>query len=460
MTLVDQPRGASQRARRNNGRIPPHDLEAEASVLGAAMLSPPALDSIEDTGLCAEDFYRPAHQHIYASMMRLTARGEPIDTITVTHQLRQDGLLDQIGGAAALHALQNATPSISNADRYATLVRQSALLRRLIHAAGDIAELGYDSETSAAEGTLDQAEQRLHRLTLAQHTATVSEADQLLPGWIERLEARVDSGGGITGVSTGLRDLDVLTSGLQPGSLTIVGARPAVGKSAFALGIAAHVAIELRRPVLFVSLEMPHDELLARLVSLLGKVDSTRLRSATLSEPDWARIGKAHTRLTGAPLVLDDDSTATVGAIRARARRLRARYKDLALVVVDYLQLLGTPVGARVENRQLVVDENTRMLKLLARDLAVPVLATSQVSRAVEARADKRPMLSDLRESGAIESHSDVVAALYRDELYNPASSDRGMAELNLLKHRNGPTGCVRLAFLGAYTMFASAARP
>ena len=246
-----------------------------------------------------------------------------------------------------------------------------------------------------------------------------------------------------------------MTSGLQPGSLTIVGARPAVGKSAFALGIAAHVAIELRRPVLFVSLEMPHDELLARLVSLLGKVDSTRLRSATLSEPDWARIGKAHTRLAGAPLVLDDDSMATVGAIRARARRLRARYKDLALVVVDYLQLLGTPSGARVENRQLVVDENTRMLKLLARDLAVPVLATSQVSRAVEARADKRPMLSDLRESGAIESHSDVVAALYRDELYNPASSDRGMAEVNVLKHRNGPTGCVRLAFLGAYTMFA-----
>ena len=239
-----------------------------------------------------------------------------------------------------------------------------------------------------------------------------------------------------------------------------MGARPAVGKSAFALGIAAHVAIELRRPVLFVSLEMPHDELLARLVSLLGKVDSTRLRSATLSEPDWARIGKAHTRLAGAPLVLDDDSMATVGAIRARARRLRARYKDLALVVVDYLQLLGTPSGARVENRQLVVDENTRMLKLLARDLAVPVLATSQVSRAVEARSDKRPMLSDLRESGAIESHSDVVAALYRDELYNPASSDRGMAEVNILKHRNGPTGSVRLAFLGAYTMFASVARP
>jgi replicative DNA helicase len=195
-------------------------------------------------------------------------------------------------------------------------------------------------------------------------------------------------------------------------------------------------------------------------VSLLGKVDSTRLRSATLSQPDWARIGKAHTHLAGAPLVLDDDSMATVGAIRARARRLRARYKDLALVVVDYLQLLGTPAGARVENRQLVVDENTRMLKLLARDLAVPVLATSQVSRAVEARADKRPMLSDLRESGAIESHSDVVAALYRDELYNTAWTDRGMAEVNVLKHRNGPTGCVRLAFLGAYTMFASAARP
>lgn len=428
-------------------------------MLGAALLSPEALDVASDDGLAADDFYRPAHQHIYDAMVRLAAVGEPIDVITVAHRLREDGLLDQVGGLGLLHTLQNATPAISNAVRYARIIRQAALLRRLIHVASDISELAYSSDTAASEATLDEAEQRLHRLTLTEHTATVAEADQLLPGWIERLEDRVDAGGGITGVSTGLTDFDHLTSGLQPGSLNIIGARPAVGKSAFALGIAAHVAIELRRPVLFVSLEMPHDELVGRLVSLLGRVDSSRLRSATLDARDWTKVATAHQALNGAPLVLDDDSSATVAAIRARARRVRAKYKDLALVVVDYLQLLGSP-AARVENRQLAVDENTRMLKLLARDLDVPVIATSQVSRAVEARADKRPMLSDLRESGSIESHSDIVAALYRDELYEPASPDRGLAEVNILKHRNGPTGTVKLAFVGQYTLFASAARP
>lgn len=459
MTATDEPLRPASHGSHGARQVPPHNLEAEASMLGAALLSPQVLDVASDDGLAAEDFYRPAHQHIYDAMVRLAAVGEPIDVITVAHRLREDGLLDQVGGLGLLHTLQNATPAISNAVRYARIIRQAALLRRLIHVASDISELAYSSDTAASEATLDEAEQRLHRLTLTEHTATLAEADQLLPGWIERLETRIDAGGGITGVSTGLTDFDHLTSGLQPGSLNIIGARPAVGKSAFALGIAAHVAIQLRRPVLFVSLEMPHDELVGRLVSLLGHVDSSRLRSATLDARDWTKVATAHQALNGAPLVLDDDSSATVAAIRARARRVRAKYKDLALVVVDYLQLLGSP-ATRVENRQLAVDENTRMLKLLARDLEVPVIATSQVSRAVETRADKRPMLSDLRESGAIESHSDIVAALYRDELYEPTSPDRGLAEVNILKHRSGPTGTVKLAFVGQYTLFASAVRP
>jgi replicative DNA helicase len=406
--------------------------------------------------LHAEDFYKPAHGHVFEAVSSLYGAGEPVDPVTVAEELRRADLLDAVGGPAALVSLQAGTPATSNAARYARIVEEHALLRRLIAVAGEIAEMGYSLPDDVASA-LDRAESLVFDVAERRVTDSLAPIKDLLSANLDRLEALYEKGDAITGIPTGYHDLDELLSGLQPSTLVVVGARPAMGKTAFALGMASHAALDARRPVLFFSLEMSHLELTQRLLCAEARVDSTRMRNGRLAEADWSKISHAVGRLAEAPIFIDDNPHLTVMEIRAKSRRLKARVGDLGLVVIDYLQLMSGRNNA--ENRQVEVAEISRGLKILARELECPVVALSQLSRALELRADKRPMLADLRESGSIEQDADVVTFLYRDEVYNAESADRGTAEVLVSKHRSGPTGMVRLAWLDHYTRFANMAK-
>ena len=424
-------------------------------MIGAMLLSRDAIGQVSEQGLVPADFYRPANQHIFDAIRALYSSGNPADTVTVADELRRNDLLDEVGGTEALHELQNATPSISSAGHYAKIVQDTAMLRRLIHVAGDIAELAYGGPDDVAKA-LDEAESKVFQIAEQRVVDSTRPLDELLAQAMDDLQATFDRGDSITGVPTGYTDLDELLSGLQRSSLYIVGARPAMGKTAFGLGLATHIAQLAHQPVLVFSLEMGHAELTQRILSSEARVDSTKLRTGRLAEADWAKIGKAIGRLE-VPLFLDDNPRVTVMEMRAKARRIKARFGGLALIVVDYIQLMSG--GGSAENRQLEVSEISRGLKILARELEVPIVALSQLSRQLEARADKRPMLQDLRESGSLEQDADVVMFLYRDEVYNPESADKGSAEVIVAKHRSGPIGTKRLVFLGQYTRFDNAAR-
>jgi replicative DNA helicase len=450
-TRSDGPRRQSS----SRGRVPPHNIEAEESVLGALLLSREAIGAVSEMGLNPSDFYRPAHRHIFDAVRALYASAAPADTVTVADELRRAGLLDEVGGPEALHELQNATPAISSAGHYAKIVQETALLRQLIFAAGDIAELAY-SEPDDVVKALDEAETKVFNVAEQRVTDSTRTIEELLPEVMDHLQETYDRGDTITGVPTGYTDLDELLSGLQNSALYIVGARPAMGKSSFALGMASHVAQHSAKPVLMFSLEMGHQEMTQSILASEARVDRTKLRTGKLAEADWAKIGKAIGRLE-VPLFLDDNPRVTVMEIRAKARRIKARFGGLGLILVDYIQLMGGSSAA--ENRQLEVSEISRNLKILARELEVPIVALSQLSRGLEARADKRPMLSDLRESGSLEQDADVVMFLYRDEVYHPDSPDKGSAEVIIAKHRAGPIGTKRLVFLGQYTRFDNAAR-
>jgi replicative DNA helicase len=436
MASPDQaPPNSSNRGGSNPaGRVPPHNLQAEESLLGAMLLSREAVAAAAEL-VTANDFYKPAHGHVYDAVSTLTARGEPVDPVTVADELRRADLLDAIGGSSTLLSLQANTPATSNAARYATIVEEHALLRRLI---GVAESMVYD---------------------LSQHRITDSTAElrDLLAETLGRIEEMYDRGDSITGTPTGYTDLDTLTAGLQPEALIVVGARPAMGKTAFALGMAAHAAMTANRPVLFFSLEMSRLELSQRLLCSEARVDSSRVRNGKLDDNDWSRITSAVGRLAEAPIWLDDNPNVSIMEIRGKARRLRSKIGDLGLVVVDYIQLMTGRTSA--ESRQVEVAEISRGLKILARELHCPVVALAQLNRSLEQRADKRPMLSDLRESGALEQDADVVMFLYRDEIYNPESPDQGTAEVLVAKHRSGPTGVSKLAFLSHYTRFANMAR-
>lgn len=437
-----------------DGRIPPHNLPAEEAVLGAILLSREALGSVVEAGLRYDDFYKPAHQHIYDAACAVSQTGGPADTITVADELRRVGLLDMIGGVETLHRLQNATPAISNAAHYAKIVADAAMLRRLIMVAGDISELAYSGPENVDQA-LDEAETRVFKVADRRVADTYAEIGELMKDAIDRIEENYARGDTITGTATGYADLDELLSGLQPSTLNIIGARPAMGKTAFGLGMATHIAKTTSRPVLVFSLEMGHVELTQRILSSEAEVDSTRIRNGNLSESDWAKIGRAIGRLE-VPLFLDDNPRVTVMEIRAKARRLKMQRGDLAMILIDYLQLMTG--GGNAENRQLEVSEISRNLKILARELEVPIVALSQLSRNLESRADKKPVLSDLRESGSLEQDADVVMFLYRDEVYNKESPDRGAADLFVAKHRAGPIGDMRLVFRAQYTRFDNAA--
>jgi replicative DNA helicase len=436
------------------GRVPPHNLQAEESMLGAMLLSREAIGAAVE--VCrTDDFYKPAHGHVFDAINSLYSAGEPADPVTVAEELRRAGLLDAIGGPAVLVSLQNATPAISNAARYAHIVEEHALLRRLIGVAGEIAELGYAMPDDVA-AAVDRAESLMFEVADRRITDTTSVLRDLLEKGLERIEQLYGRGDEITGVPTGYLDLDHQLSGLQPSTLVIIGARPSVGKTAFALGMAAHAAVAHHVPVLFFSLEMGELEITQRLLCGEALVEATRLRNGKLLDTDWPKISQAIGRLGEAPLYIDDNPNLTIMEIRAKARRLKSK-QGLGLIVIDYLQLMTGRNHA--ENRQVEIAEMSRGLKILARELEVPVVALSQLSRNLESRQDKRPMLSDLRESGSLEQDADVVMFIYRDEVYNPESTDRGMAEIIVAKHRNGPTGTARLVYRNQYTRFDNMAR-
>ena len=433
--------------RRASGRVPPHNLEAEESLLGAMLLSRDAITAAVEAHVETSDFYKPAHGHIYEAIQSLHGQGEPSDPVTVAEELRRADLLDNIGGRVALLQIQANTPASANAGHYARIVKELALLRRLIGVAGDIAEMGYD-ETDDVTETLDRAEALVFEVAERRVSDSMVGIRDALQDTLDDLESRYGDDSELIGMPTGFDEIDKKLHGLQRSNLVILAARPGMGKTSLALGLAKNVAMGTGKPVVFFSMEMGALELTKRLLSMEAGVDATKLWTANLSEPDWGKISHAVGRLAEAQLHIDDNPHCTVMEMRAKARRLRARHGDLGLVIVDYIQLM-TPssTGRRSENRQVEVSEISRGLKILARELECPVIALSQLNRQLEYRQDKRPMLADLRESGGLEQDADVVAFIYRDEVYNPESDDRALAEIIIAKHRNGPTGTARLVF-------------
>ena len=443
---------------RGSGRVPPHNLEAEESLLGAMLLSRDAISVATETRVETSDFYKPAHSHIYDAILALYALGEPVDPVTVAEELRRVDLIDALGGRATLLRLQAQTPASANAVHYAKIVNELALLRRLIAVAGDIAEMGY-TDTGEVIETLDRAESLVFEVAQHRVTDSMTNVHDALQMTLDQLESLFGTDGEITGARTGYTELDNMLLGLQPSNLIVVAARPGAGKTAFALGAAASVAMTARRPVMFFSMEMGVLELTKRLLAAEARVDLRRLQTGNIPTDDWTRLSHGVGRLGEAPLFIDDNPHCTVMEMRAKARRVKARNGDLGLIVVDYLQLMTPSTSRRSENRQVEVAEISRGLKILARELDCPVMALSQLNRQLEYRQDKRPMLADLRESGSLEQDADVVMFLYRDDMYNPNSEDRGMAEVIVSKHRNGPTGVTKLSFASNFTRFADMAK-
>jgi len=447
VTITDIRRGDAENSK---PRIPPHNVDAEASLLGAMMLSEEAISTVLELGLTDQDFYKPAHRHIFDAIRALTIGGEPVDPVTVGEELRKAALLEGIGGLDALVRLQNATPAISSAERYATIVRDAAKLRRVITAAAAIAEIAY-SEPPDVDKALDEAESKIYDVSAGKLNEGAQQLNDLLMQSLETIEERWNNPNSLTGVPTGFTKLDELLLGLQPGALNVIGARPGMGKSALALNMAVNVARNTMRPVIFFSLEMSAYELSQRVLASEASVPSEVLRGAAPSERQWTEIGRAVGRLD-IPLIIDDSPSTSIGSMRARARRVRLAHGDLALIVIDYLQLMGG--NTKVENRQLEVSEISRNLKLMAREFNVPIVALSQLSRNLENRGDKRPNLSDLRESGAIEQDADVVMFIYRGEAAGDSTAARGTADLIVAKHRAGRTDSVKLAWIEPFTRF------
>ena len=442
-------------------RVPPHDLDAERAVIGAMLVSETAVAVVAER-LAAEDFYSEVHRIIYGAMMRLYSRGEPIDQLTLTNELRSVNEFERIGGRPYVFQIVESVPTAANAGRYADIVRGKALLRAIIDVGSRITEDAFREPEDVSEA-LDSAEQLVYGVsnrTLREHLAPVSE---LAPGALEMIQRLYEQEGEVTGVETGFEDLDHLTTGFHKSDLIILAARPAMGKTAMALNAIWHASGEKKMPVAIFSLEMSKEQLVQRLISQTTRIPAQALRSGNVKAEDWPKLVRGVAEVSRAPIWIDDTAGVTLMEIRAKVRRLASQLNvagemPLSLVVVDYLQLM-VGQGNRAENRQQEIAEISRGLKVLARDLDVPVLAIAQLSRAVEARHDKRPLLSDLRDSGAIEQDADMVMFLYRDEYYNSDSDDKGIAEVIVGKHRNGPTGKVQLAWMEQYTKFASLAR-
>src|ERR671925_116390 len=457
--LRSRPMAAAVRAERPiaEAHVPPQNLDAEESVLGAMMLSPGAIAVVSEILTSdGREFYRESHAKIYRAALGLYVKGEPVDAITLADELDERGELEDAGGKVRVQELAATVPATANAGHYAQIVRENATLRGLIRAGGEIARLGWERPGEATE-LVDQAEQVVFELSQQRARGEFSHIEDLLKESFERITALYESGADVTGVPSGFRDLDRITSGFQEGNLIIVAARPSMGKSALGLCIAANLAVRRGIPVAIFTLEMSKAEVTQRLMCSEAKVESQRLRTGKLAKEDWPRLTAACDKLAKAPIYVDDTGSITMMEIRSKARRLKSREPNLGLIIVDYMQLMTSGVSA--ENRVQEVSQISRSLKVLARDLDVPILALSQRSRAVEQRHDKRPILSDLRESGSLEQDSDLVMFVYRDEYYLGEESDQqGIAEVQLAKHRNGPTGLAKLSFLRRYAKFADLA--
>jgi replicative DNA helicase len=438
-------------------KMQPHSLEAEQSVLGGLLLSADGWDSVAEE-VTAPDFYRPGHRLIFRQIHILAEALEPIDVITVADKLEASGDLEAAGGLSYLAELAQNTPSASNIRAYAQVVRERASLRRLIEAAQEIADSGFKPEGRSAEKLINEAERRIMQISEEGPKAGGPVGvNPLLKGALDRIEELSASGGGITGVSTGFTDLDEMTSGLQPSDLVIVAGRPSMGKTSFAMNLVENAVLNQDKPVLTFSMEMPADQLIIRMLSSIGRINQTRIRRGELEQEDWPRLSAAVNKLKDVPLFIDDTPALTPTEVRSRTRKVFREHGGLALIMVDYLQLMQ--VAGSSEGRTAEISEISRSLKAIAKEFSVPMVALSQLNRSLEQRPNKRPVNSDLRESGAIEQDADVIMFIYRDEVYNEESPDKGTAEIIIGKQRNGPIGTCRLAFLGEHTRFENLAR-
>jgi replicative DNA helicase len=438
-------------------RLPPHSIEAEQSVLGGLLLDNSAWDRVADM-LSVDDFYRDDHRRIYRQIGKLIEYSRPADVVTVAEAIESSEDKGKTGGLAYLGSLASSTPSAHNIRRYGEIVREKSIMRRLVTVGNEIADSAVTPTGKDVSQLLDEAESKVFEIAEAgaKGRQGFQDIQTVLTGVMERIDTlyQRDNPSEITGVPTGYTDLDSMTSGLQEGDLVIIAARPSMGKTALALNMAEHVAVDNRLPVAVFSMEMSSSQLATRLLGSVGRLDQHKLRTARLTDDDWGRLTHAVGKLHDAPIHIDESPGLNCLELRARARRLHRQYGKLGLIVIDYLQLMSGTASARGENRATEISEISRSLKGLAKELKVPVIALSQLNRSVEQRQDKRPVMSDLRESGAIEQDADLILFIYRDEVYNQDSPHKGKAEIIVGKQRNGPIGSVMLTFLGQYTRF------
>ena len=442
-------------------KVPPHSIEAEQSVLGGLMLDNERWDDVAER-VVADDFYTRPHRHIFTEMARLQESGSPIDLITLAESLERQGQLDSVGGFAYLAELSKNTPSAANISAYADIVRERAVVREMISVANEIAEAGFDPQGRTSEDLLDLAESRVFKI--AESRANKDEGPKNIADVLDATVASIEQlfqqpHDGVTGVNTGYDDLNKKTAGLQPSDLIIVAARPSMGKTTFAMNLVENAAMLQDKPVLIFSLEMPSEQIMMRSLASLSRVDQTKIRTGQLDDEDWARIsGTMGILLEKRNIYIDDSSGLTPTEVRSRARRIAREHGGIGLIMIDYLQLMRVP--ALSDNRTLEIAEISRSLKALAKELNVPVVALSQLNRSLEQRADKRPVNSDLRESGSIEQDADLIMFIYRDEVYHENSDLKGIAEIIIGKQRNGPIGTVRLTFNGQWSRFDNYAGP
>ena len=432
-------------------RVPPQNIEAEQSVLGSILIEQSAIAKISDI-LQPEDFYREAHKMVYRAAMTLFERGEAIDFITVIDTLRREESLERAGGISYITSLANGVPTAANIVFHAKIVQEKSLLRRLIHAATDIAALGY-AETEEVERVLDQAEQKILEVATRKIGQDYAPIKEIIFSTLDKIDEMHKAKGGITGLSTGFTNLDKLTGGFQRSDLILIAARPSMGKTAFVLNVAQHMATRDKKSVAIFSLEMPREQLALRMMCAEGLIDSQRFRTGAMSSEEWKNLVDAADRLSASPMFIDDTAGVNAVELRNKARRISKEH-GLDCIIIDYLQLMDGGAHSRIDNRQQQISDISRSLKALARELQVPVIALSQLSRGPESRTSRKPMLSDLRESGSLEQDADMVAFLYREDYYNPETEKKNLTELIIAKNRNGPTETVELYFHKNFTRF------
>ena len=438
-------------------RVPPQNVEAEQAVLGAMMIEREAISKVSEV-IRPEDFYREAHRLIFNAMMELFNKNEAVDLVTVVEVLRRDEKLEGAGGIAYVSALANSVPTAANVMYHARIVEEKALLRQLINTATHVAGMGYEANEEVAV-IMDKAEKLILEVSNRKAGQEFASIKNIIFDVFDKVSELYSSKGGITGLPTGFKDLDKLTSGLQPSDLILIAARPSMGKTAFVLNIAQNIAVKEKKAVAFFSLEMSKEQLVQRMLCAEAPIDAQRLRIGELENNDWDKLVRAADRLAAAPIFIDDTAGITVMEMRSKARRLKIEH-DLQLIIIDYLQLMQGGTGSsRSENRQQEISEISRSLKALARELKVPVIALSQLSRGVESRQVKKPMLSDLRESGSLEQDADIVAFIYREDYYEPETERKNITDIIIAKHRNGPVDSIQLFFHKQFTKFSDLSR-